>query len=136
MNAAVSMSRNGVPERSAGIAVCPCCGGENAEHAAFCGNPYFITLPLVWFILWIVQNPELSSPINRFDEYPYSLPGIMLSIEAILIAGFVWISRNGQTACSEKRAETDGEVIVRTCRKLVELERHLERLSNINPQGD
>lgn len=136
MNAVVSMSQNGVPERSAGIAVCPCCGGENAEHAAFCGNPYFITLPLVWFILWIVQNPELFGPINRFGEYPYSLPGIMLSIEAILITGFLWISRNSRTAYSEKRAELDYKVTVRTCRKLVELERRLERLSNINPQGD
>ncbi len=135
MNAAVSMSRNGVPERSAGIAVCPRCG-ENAEDTVFCDHPHFITLPLVWFILWIVQNPELSSPINRFDEYPYSLPGIMLSIEAILITGFLWISRNSRTAYSEKRAELDYKVTVRTCRKLVELERRLERLSNINPQGD
>jgi uncharacterized membrane protein len=102
----------------------------------FVGNPHFITLHMIWFILWIVLNSGQFGPVNRFDEYPYSLLGIILSIEAILITGFLLISQNSQTAYSEKRAELDYEVTVRTYRKLMELERRLDGLSNINPQGD
>jgi uncharacterized membrane protein len=47
-----------------------------------------------------------------FDAYPYSLLGIILAIEAILITSFVLISQNHQNAHQDQRAELDYEVNV------------------------
>ncbi len=103
---------------------------------AFVSKPHFITLHTLWFILWIVLNSGLIGFFQHFDEYPYSLLGIILSIEAILITGFLLISQNHQTAYSEKRAELDYEINIRSYRKLIELERRLYRLTNNEPGGD
>lgn len=100
------------------------------------GHPYVVTAGIIRFILRIFLNSWLSGPVFRFGEYPYRLPGIDRSVEAILITGFLLIGRNCRTVCSEKRAEPDCGAIVRTYRKLGELERRPERLSNINPQRD
>jgi uncharacterized membrane protein len=50
------------------------------------------------------------------DEYPFGLLGIILSVEAIFITGFLLISSNRQSAHANKRAELDYEVNVRTYR--------------------
>ena len=53
-----------------------------------------------------------------FDAYPFGLLGIILSIEAIFITGFLLISQNRQSAHAEKRSELDYEVNVRTFREI------------------
>lgn len=97
----------------------------------FVSKPHFILLHLFWFVIWILANSGLVGYFQVFDEYPYSLLGIILAIEAILITGFLLISQNHQYAYSEKRAELDYEINIRSYRKLVELE---QRLSLLNSQ--
>ena len=63
-----------------------------------------------------------------FDIYPYSLLGILLAIEAILIIGFLLISQARQGRHAELRAKLDYEVNVRSFRKLEQLEATLERI--------
>ena len=53
-----------------------------------------------------------------FDVYPFGLLGIILSIEAIFITGFLLISQNRQGAHADKRSELDYEVNVRTFREI------------------
>ena len=45
---------------------------------------------------------------------PFSLLGIVLSMEAIFITGFLLISQNSQSAHADNRAELGYEVNVRT----------------------
>ena len=86
--------------------------------AAFIANPYFIVLHAFWFLLWIAVNTGLVTFSPMFDAYPFGLLGIILSIEAIFITGFVLISQNRQSAHAEKRSELDYEVNVRTFREI------------------
>jgi len=96
--------------------------------SVFVSTPHFITLHLFWFTVWILSNEGYLGRIQHFDEYPYGLLGIILAIEAILITGFLLISQNYQYDYSEKRAELDYEINIRTYRKLIELEKRLETL--------
>lgn len=86
--------------------------------AAFIGNPYFIVIHAVWFLLWVAINTGLITMSARFDDYPFGLLGIILSIEAIFITGFLLISQNRQSALADKRSELDYEVNVRTFREI------------------
>lgn len=86
--------------------------------AAFIGNPYFIVVHAVWFVLWVAANTGLVTFSPMFDAYPFGLLGIILSIEAIFITGFLLISQNRQGAHAEKRSELDYEVNVRTFREI------------------
>ncbi len=88
----------------------------------FIGKPYFLAAHAAWFLLWAALNTGMFALIRRFDNYPYSLLGILLSIEAIFITGFLLISQNRQSAFADKRAELDYEVNVRTYRRLSDIE--------------
>lgn len=89
--------------------------------AAFIGNPYFIVVHAVWFLLWIAVNTGLLTVSRMFDVYPFGLLGIILSIEAIFITGFLLISQNRQGAHADKRSELDYEVNVRTFREIQQM---------------
>lgn len=102
----------------------------------FVSRPQFIVLHLVWFAVWILANEGYIEAVKRFDEYPYGLLGIILAVEAILITGFVLISQHYQYDYSEKRAELDYEINIRAYRKLIELEKRLETLTNSETRGE
>jgi uncharacterized membrane protein len=89
--------------------------------AAFIGNPYFIVVHAVWFLLWIAVNTGVITVSRMFDVYPFGLLGIILSIEAIFITGFLLISQNRQGAHADKRSELDYEVNVRTFREIQQM---------------
>jgi uncharacterized membrane protein len=91
----------------------------------FIAKPHFIIIHMIWFSVWILANEGIFGPIANFDEYPYSLLGIILAIEAVLITGFLLISQGRQNAYSDKRAELDYEINIRSYRKIVELEKRL-----------
>lgn len=86
--------------------------------AGFIGNPYFIVVHAVWFLLWIAVNTGVVTLSPMFDTYPFGLLGIILSIEAIFITGFLLISQNRQSSHADKRSELDYEVNVRTYREI------------------
>ena len=97
--------------------------------ARFTSHPHFVTLHVVWFVVWILLNSGAVAFVMAFDTYPYSLLGILLAIEAILITGFLLISQARQGRHAELRAKLDYEVNVRSFRKLQQLETTLERLA-------
>jgi uncharacterized membrane protein/predicted MFS family arabinose efflux permease len=94
----------------------------------FIAKPHFIIFHMFWFAAWILANEGFFGQIPNFDEYPYSLLGIILAIEAVFITGFLLISQNHQAVYSEKRAELDYEVNIRSYRKLIELEKRLDSM--------
>lgn len=98
--------------------------------SAFVSHPFYLVVHAVWFAAWIAINTGLIMLGRRFDDYPFSLLGILLAIEAIFITGFLLIAQNRQTQHADKRAELDYEVNVRTYRELGEIKcmlRDLER---------
>lgn len=103
------------------------------------GRPNFVTVHAVWFFAWILVNSGLVTVIGVFDQFPYGLLGIILSIEAILLTGLLLISNNRQNEHVRHRAELDYEVNVRTYRKLCALEQEVaaikQRIEAVNPPG-
>lgn len=96
-----------------------------ARVAAFVGHPFYIVLHVIWFAAWIAVNTGFVMLGRRFDDFPFSLLGILISIEAIFVTGFLLITQNRQTNYADKRAELDYEVNVRTYRELGEIKRML-----------
>lgn len=96
--------------------------------AGFIGKPQFLVVHGVWFAVWVAVNTGLVAMFQAFDAYPFGLLGIVLSIEAIFITGFLLISQNRQNAHADERAELDYEVNVRTYRRLNEIDATLQEV--------
>ncbi len=94
--------------------------------STFIGKPHFVTMHLVWFILWALLNSGLIAAVAVFDVYPYSLLGIILSIEATLITSVLLISNNRQNAYADKRAQLDYEVNVKAFRLMTQISKTLD----------
>ena len=79
---------------------------------AFSGSMGFVYLHVVWFGVWIVLNIGLFARfgLRAFDEFPFGLLTMIVSLEAIFLSTFVLISQNRMARASEKRAELERQV--------------------------
>jgi uncharacterized membrane protein len=78
----------------------------------FTGSMAFVYLHVVWFGLWLVINLGLLARFGPgvFDEFPFGLLTMIVSLEAIFLSTFVLISQNRMARASEKRAELEMQV--------------------------
>lgn len=70
------------------------------------GSVLFLTLNLIWFVIWIVINTGMTS-IEPFDPFPFGLLTMIVSLEAIALAIIVLISQNREARVSELREEIE-----------------------------
>ena len=75
--------------------------------SATASSTTFIVAHVVWFGAWVGIN--VWSPA-RFDPYPFSLLTWLVSLEAIMLTGFVLISQDRMTKLADKRAHLDLQV--------------------------
>ena len=75
--------------------------------AAAAGSPAFILFHVIWFAAWVGVNVFGHS---RFDPYPFNLLTLAVSLEAIVLTGFVLIAQNRMTQLADKRAHLDLQV--------------------------
>jgi len=76
---------------------------------AFAGSLNFVYIHAVWFGIWIAINAGLLGASLVFDEFPYGLLTMVVSLEAIFLATFVMVSQNRQAARSDIRSDLDFE---------------------------
>jgi uncharacterized membrane protein len=76
---------------------------------SFAGSLNFVYIHAVWFTIWIALNAGLFSASLIFDEFPYGLLTMIVSLEAIFLSTFVMVSQNRQAARSDIRADLDFE---------------------------
>ena len=93
------------------------------------GRPHFLVGHIFWFALWVLINTGVFSLVRQFDQYPFGLLSLTISVEAIFITGFVLMSQTRQNDFANQRAELDYEVSVRTYRRLEEVETQLQLVS-------
>lgn len=98
----------------------------------FSGSMAFVYLHVIWFGLWIVLNAGLFAKfgLSAFDEFPFGLLTMIVSLEAIFLATFVLISQNRMARASEKRAELELQVNMlaeQKAAKTLEMLDHLTR---------
>jgi uncharacterized membrane protein len=103
--------------------------------ARFVAQPHFFVTHLLWIGFWVAANTGIVMVARQFDEYPFNLLGIILSVEAILLTGFLLLSQQRQQEQADKFAELEYEVNVRAYRETREvralLESALRRLESI-----
>ena len=73
----------------------------------FGGSMAFVWLHVAWFGVWIVLNVV---GVLTFDEFPFGLLTMIVSLEAIFLSAFVLISENRQAQQSDRRAKVDFQV--------------------------
>jgi uncharacterized membrane protein len=75
----------------------------------FAGSLNFIYIHAIWFGLWVALNAGLFGVSLKFDEFPFGLLTMIVSLEAIFLATFVMVSQNRQSARADLRAQVDFE---------------------------
>jgi uncharacterized membrane protein len=65
---------------------------------------------LLWFTVWIVINLGLVPAIAPFDDFPFPLLTMTVSLEAIFLALFVLASQNRLSRQADKRAHLDLQI--------------------------
>jgi uncharacterized membrane protein len=66
----------------------------------------FIVIHIVWFAVWIALN---SRP-GAFDPFPYNLLTMAVSLEAIVLTGFVLRAQGRMTLQADRRADLDLQI--------------------------
>src|SRR4030081_437724 len=61
---------------------------------AFAGSLRVVYLHPVWFGIWVALNIGLLSSALVFDEFPFGLLTMIVSLEAIFLSTFVMVSQN------------------------------------------
>ena len=75
----------------------------------FSGSMLFVHVHAAWFAAWMVANSGwFGLPV--FDEFPFGLLTMIVSLEAIFLSTFVLVSQNRMGFPAERRAELDVHV--------------------------
>src|SRR5688572_12089317 len=74
------------------------------------GSGRMLVLHILWFTAWIIANAGLVPGVPVFDQFPFPLLTMIVSLEAIFLSLFVLASENRQASHSEKRANLDLQV--------------------------
>jgi uncharacterized membrane protein len=94
----------------------------------FAGSLNFVYLHILWFIIWVALNVGLIGASFQFDEYPFGLLTMIVSLEAIFLSTFVMVSQNHQAARANIRSQVDFESNLQSLIWLV----HLAHKSNVD----
>ena len=78
------------------------------DHVSrFASGAAFIAIHVVWFVVWIVAN---STGLLTFDRPPFTLLALGVSLEAIILAGFVLMAQRRMTQQADQRAHLELQI--------------------------
>jgi CRP/FNR family cyclic AMP-dependent transcriptional regulator len=80
--------------------------------AWFGGSIQFFLINFLWFAGWIAVN-TLPLGIPKFDEYPFGLLTMIVSLESIFLSCFVLISQNRQAEKDRVRSDIEYDVNIK-----------------------
>ncbi len=87
-------------------------GRFSESIARFIGTARFLVLQTVVVIAWIFVN--VAVPGLRFDEYPFILLTLALSLQAAYAAPLILLAQNRQEARDREATEVDRQQAART----------------------
>lgn len=96
---------------------------------ASAGSMKFVYVHTLWFGMWIVVNAGLFGASIVFDDFPFGLLTLIVSLEAIFLSTFVMISQNRQGEAAEIRSELDFQTDVKAEREIDVIMKTLERVA-------
>src|ERR1022692_4847459 len=78
--------------------------------AVFAGSLLFIVLRLVLVIAWLLVNSGKIPGARPFDPYPFSLLGVMVAVEAVILSSFILMRQNRMMLRGERRGHLNLQV--------------------------
>ena len=94
----------------------------------FAGTMNFVYIHTFWFGLWILANVGAFGVGLTFDEFPFGLLTLIVSLEAIFLSTFVMISQNRQAKAAEVRSELDFQTNVKAEKEIDVVMKTLQRV--------
>jgi uncharacterized membrane protein len=73
---------------------------------SWASSPMFIVVHLIWFGAWTVINVRKPT----FDPFPFSFLTLIVSLEAIVLSGFVLMAQDRMTKEADRREHLDLQV--------------------------
>jgi uncharacterized membrane protein len=71
--------------------------------AALAGSLTFVMIHVLLVLTWVLLNVQGVRGIPRFDPYPFSLLGVIVSIEAVVLSSFILMRQNRMSKRAERR---------------------------------
>jgi uncharacterized membrane protein len=71
--------------------------------AALAGSLVFVMIHVLLVLTWILINVQGVRWIPRFDPYPFSLLGMIVSVEAVVLSSFILMRQNRMSKRAERR---------------------------------
>jgi uncharacterized membrane protein len=69
----------------------------------FAGSLLFVLLHLIVLLAWVVVNRGTIRGIRPFDPYPFSLLGVIVAVEAVVLSSFILMRQNRMMRRGERR---------------------------------
>src|SRR6202022_1617589 len=69
----------------------------------FAGSLPFIALHLVFLIGWLLVNSGKIPTARPFDPYPFSLRGVIVAVEAVVLSSFILMRQHRMMRRGERR---------------------------------
>jgi uncharacterized membrane protein len=63
----------------------------------------FVLIHVLLVLSWVLINVNQVSWISRFDPYPFSLLGMIVAVEAVVLSSFILMRQNRMTKRAERR---------------------------------
>jgi uncharacterized membrane protein len=95
--------------------------------AWFSGSMPFLISHTIWFISWVSLNTIILRD-KAFDQYPFGLLTMIVSLEAIFLACFVLISQNRQAQKDKVRSDIEYEVNIKAELEVAHLHEKTDRM--------
>jgi uncharacterized membrane protein len=71
--------------------------------AGFAGSLVFVMIHALLVLGWILVNTRGFQGMRPFDPYPFSLLGLMVAVEAVVLSSFILMRQNRMTKRAERR---------------------------------
>jgi uncharacterized membrane protein len=69
----------------------------------FAGSLLFVVLHLVLLAAWLLINSGKIPSARPFDPYPFSLLGVIVAVEAVILSSFILMRQNRMMRRGERR---------------------------------
>jgi uncharacterized membrane protein len=69
----------------------------------FAGSLTFVVLHLLLVIAWLFVNSDKIPGVRPFDRYPFSLLGVIVAVEAVILSSFILMRQNRMMRRGDRR---------------------------------
>jgi uncharacterized membrane protein len=76
----------------------------------FAGSLAFVSVHLVAIACWMIINARTLTSIEPFDPFPFPFLGVVVSLEAVLLASFVLMTQKRQSRQAEHWAHLNLQI--------------------------